>query len=171
MAIGKFIGAAGEVTDLTGRFKPESPENSGCEISGRNSIGIGVCTELVTCAERDSAFDSASGQDDAVAMGPVIAPDTRVYFRRPAKLTHCNHQGFLEESAAIEVGDQRRKRLVRRWNKVILEPAKDIFVSVPVGDLPVMLAIVHRDETDASLDQAASQKNALPKLTQAIAGA
>ena len=91
----------------------------------------------------------------------MVAPGACVDFRCPAELTHRNHQSFVEEPAAIEVVDQGRKRLVGRWNKVVLEPAEDVCVSVPVGDLPVVLAIVDRDETDAGFDQTASQENAL----------
>ena len=42
-------------------------------------------------------------------------------------------------------------------------------MGVPVGVLPIVLAVVNRDEPHAGFDQAASQENALPEFVTSVA--
>ena len=114
-------------------------------------------------------LNAAAGQDDAVAVGPVVAPGVAVDLGRPPKFAHCDHQGFLEQTAAGEIIDQGREGLVGRRNQIVLEPAEDVLVRVPVGCLSVMLTVVNGDEPNAGLNQTPGQENALPQLGAAIA--
>ena len=98
----------------------------------------------------------------------MVAAGVAVDLGRSAEFTHGDHQGFLEQATIAKIVDQGRERLVGRRNQIVLEPAEDVFVRVPVGRLAVMLAVVNRDEPNASLDQAPGQENALPELVPAV---
>ena len=169
LAIGKFIGTAREVANLVCWIEAEPPEKRGGEISRSDGIAVGVGTKFVARAEGDSSLDAAAGQDDAVTIGPVVAPGGGVDLGCPAELAHGDDQGFLEESATAQVVNQGRECLVGRWNQVVLEPAEHVLMGVPVGVLSVVLAVVNRDKPYAGFDQAASQENALPEFVTSIA--
>ena len=98
-----------------------------------------------------------------VAAGVAVDPG------RPPEFTHCDHQRFLKHAAAREIIDQGCERMVGRRDQVVLEPAENILVRVPVGSLSVILAIINGDESNAGLDQTPGQQNALPQLIPAIA--
>ena len=44
MAIGKFVGTTGEVTDLVSWFESEPPKKRRREIGRADGVGVGVCT-------------------------------------------------------------------------------------------------------------------------------
>ena len=123
--------------DLARRVEAKPPEKRGGEVGGGDGVGVGVGAELVARAEGDPAPNSAAGQDHAVAVGPVVAPGAGVDLGRPAELAHGDDQGFLEQPAAAQVVDQGRERPVGRRDQVVLEPAEDVCVRVPVGLCPL----------------------------------
>ena len=108
------------------RVEAKPPEKGGGEIGRGDGIGVGVGTEFVARAEGDSSLDAAAGQNDAVAVGPVVAPGVGVDLGRPAELAHGDDQRFLEKPASAQIVDQGCKCLVGRWDQVILEPAEDV---------------------------------------------
>src|SRR5579883_647323 len=69
---------------------------------------------LVRRSDDDSGLYSAAAQADAERARPVVAPGRGVDSRRPAELAHPDHQRGVEQSALMQVLQQRRVSAVQR---------------------------------------------------------
>ena len=49
------------------------------------------------------AFDAAAGEQDGVAVGPVIAAGIGVNFRGAAEFPHPDDEGFVEHASLFQV--------------------------------------------------------------------
>ena len=169
LAVGQFVWSAREVEHLLHWVKAEAPEECGSKVGGAYGITVWIGSQFIARAERDPAPNTATCQDDAIAVRPVIAAGVTVNLGRSPKFTHGNHQGFIKQPAAREIIDQGGKRLIGGWNQIVLEPSEDVFVGIPVGCLAVILTVVDRHESDSSFYQATGKENALPQLVPTIA--
>jgi hypothetical protein len=77
-------------------------------------------------------FDRSPSQQGGVAIGPVIAASALVDPGCTTEFSHGHHQDGIQQTASIQILDQSRKSLIRRWQQVILVESKIILVRVPI---------------------------------------
>ncbi len=169
LTLGELVWAACEVVDLMRRVKAKPPVKGSRHVGRGDRFIIRIGAELVAGAKDSASADSAAGQDHAITMRPVVAACTRIDLGRSPELAHCDHQGLFKKSALTQITDQRCICLVSRRNQIVLEASEDVGVGIPVGFLPIVLAVVYRDKSHTGLDKATSQESALAEFVASIA--
>ena len=97
------------------RVQAQGPEQSGGQIAGCLRFAARVFADRVIFAMNDSARDARSGEDQAVACGPVVSPtgadvvdggvrSTDVWFA--AKFARPDNQRLGEQAAFVQILDQ-----------------------------------------------------------------
>ena len=61
------------VVDVSVRVEAESRKNGGGEVAGGVGVGGGVLAEAVAFAVDEAPFHAGSGEDDGVALRPVVS--------------------------------------------------------------------------------------------------
>ena len=80
-------------------------------------------------AEHEAPLEAAPGDDRAVGVGPVIAAAVLVDLRRAAELARVDDERRIEQAALVQIGDQRRKRLIDGRHELLVAPSKPPCVS------------------------------------------
>src|ERR1700722_10684229 len=94
-----------------------------------------------------ASANAAAGEENRVAIGPMVAAGTRIDARRAAKFSHGDHQRGAQEPACVEVLNEGRHALVERRQQVVAMFLEAGRMSVPV--LALLLVIVDGDERGA----------------------
>src|SRR5262249_46723728 len=76
------VRAAGLIVDLGRRIDAEAPENRRSQVARRHRIIRRIRAARIACPVHRSAAHSAAGQENRVAIRPVIAPALTVDLRR-----------------------------------------------------------------------------------------
>ena len=103
-----------------------------------------------------AAADSTAGERGAPGGGEVVAAQAWVDLRRAAELGERDHQRAFEQSACLEVVEQRRHDVVQLGDHLLMG-LEVLPVAVPPGPR-------HADERDARLDQPAGDQGLLAEL-------
>ena len=114
-----------------------------------DDVGDGLITEIVCLAVDRSLSDSTSGQPSAKAIRIVVPTDT-LFVLNDGQTSHLPtpmDQRRIEQSSALEILDQSRRRLIgflaSSWQSVF-----DIAVVVPL-----LGRCIDLDETDSAFDE------------------
>ena len=133
------------------------------EVVDADAIDDRLVTEFVGLAVMNAGFDSAAGHPSGEGMRIVIA--ARAPFlddRQPAEFAVAKHEGRVEKAARLQIGQKRGDRLIgfKRKAAVVLG---NVLVAVPTP-LVFHAAAVYLHESNASLDQAASDQALLGEM-------
>src|SRR5258708_3845861 len=120
------------------------------------SIHHGFVAELVGFAVRSTALDSGTGHEVGESFGIVIASIAALADRLAAELSAPDDEGFVEQTALLQVGQQGRNWLVD-LGAMDLQVLLDAVVGVPVL-LLMAAALINLDEPNTSLDQPAGDE-------------
>ena len=77
------------------------------------SIFHGVVTQLVGGAVDDAPLDSATGQQNAEDLRPVVATGAWVDLGSPAKFAPDQHRDIFVQSTFVQIFDERRHSLIQ----------------------------------------------------------
>src|SRR5262249_59284008 len=103
----------------------------GGEVCGGGGVVEGVGGVLARAAVQGPAPDAGPGQHGGEEGAPVAAAPPRVgRLRRPAHLAQRHHQRLVQQAALVQVGQQRRQRLVEGRQQVLLD-VEAVDVRVP----------------------------------------
>lgn len=164
-----MVGAAESVVDELVRIESEAGEDGGGEVSGGDGIGVGVGSDLVAGAPSLAPLDPAAGEDDAVAVGPVVASAGGVDARGATEFAHSDDEGTVEEAALVKVFQEGGVGLIGGGDEIVGHAWEDIGVAVPVGELAVVDLVVDVDEADAGFDEAAGEEKGLAECVTTVA--
>lgn len=89
---GETVWSACHVVNFRGWIEAEAPEDRGRKIGGCHGIQCRVRRQSIACSVYGSLRDSATCEEDAVTVRPVVPALMAVDARRPAELTHDDHQ-------------------------------------------------------------------------------
>src|SRR5262249_42549897 len=109
-----------------------------------------------------AALDAAASQPGRETARAVIAPLAILAGRRAAKLAGPDDERFVEQAAALEIGEQRGNRLIG-FSAVQLVGLVELALGVPVLVL-VPATRVDLHEAHATLHEPACQEAALAEL-------
>src|SRR5262245_55881270 len=123
------------VNYLRRRVDAESPEDRCREVAWRDRIGRRIGSVPITGAVDRAAADSAAGQEDCVAMRPVVAAALAVDLRGSPELAHRDNERAFEKPAGVEIFDQGRQPAIGRRQQVRLVLIEALEVGVPVLSL------------------------------------
>ena len=99
----------------------EAGEDGGGQVARGVGVGGGVLAEAVAFAVHKAAFHASSGEDDGVALRPVVSAagadvvDDRVRaadVRLATELAAPHDQRVGQQAALVKVFDERREALV-----------------------------------------------------------
>ncbi len=93
-------------------IESEQVQQGGVQVVDADPVLDRLVTELVAFAVVNAALDSTTRQPDGVGVRVVVAPLAALRVRRPAKLAAPDHQGGIEQTARLQVGEQRPDRLI-----------------------------------------------------------
>ena len=110
--IGQADGAAELVVDFGGGIETEAPVDRGRQVAGCDGVGRRIRTEAVAGAVDVAASNASAGEEDGVAVGPMIATGIAVNLWCATELTHRDDERGVEQPARFEVFDQRGQRLI-----------------------------------------------------------
>src|SRR4030095_10405879 len=116
--VGEAKVAALEAVGEAQVIEAEEVEDRGVEIVDMHRVARDVPADLVGFAIGEPAFDSATGEQDRkrirmmISTGDLLVPGTILAQRGSAELTAPDDERFIEQSAFLEVVDQRRHGLV-----------------------------------------------------------
>ena len=103
LAVGQANRAVGLVVDFAGGVNPEPPENRRRQVCRRDEVAIGIGADFVAGAVHLPTADASPGQNDRVAIGPVIPAGIRVDLGGPSEFPHRHHQRRFQKTASREV--------------------------------------------------------------------
>src|SRR5947209_9193704 len=120
-------------------------------------VGVfnGVESDFVGGAMGDAAFDTAAGEEGTEALGVVIAAGFLAGAfgsRGAAELGAENDKRFVEESTALEIGDEAGDGLIHLGRELAVI-FLDVLMRVPCAAFAT--AVEKLDETHAALNEAA----------------
>src|SRR6202030_1998396 len=95
---------------------PHQVKNGRVQIVGTNNLLGGLPSELIGGSDRLSTFDSRARHPDRHGSRIVVASDTFLRKRHPAKLGVPRHQRFVKEPAPLQIRNQTSDRLVDLWS-------------------------------------------------------
>lgn len=162
-------GAVALAADFGGGIDAEEMEHGGGEVIGSDEVFGGIGGVLIGGAEGESAFHPAAGEEDGVAVGPVIAADVSVDARGAAEFAHPEDEGGVEQAAFVEIREQGGQGLIHEGQVPALDDGEHAgvveTVGVPAAVLGVLpadaLVKVDGDEFDADLDEASGEETGL----------
>src|ERR1051326_8540151 len=131
-------------------------QNRRVQVANMVAIDNGFMTEFISFAVGGSALNSSTCHKISETFRVMIAPVASLANRLSPEFSTPNYQRLLQQSALLQIGEQRGNRLVdlRAMNlQVFLDPV----VSVPVL-LLVPAAMIDLDKPDAALDQSAGDE-------------
>src|SRR5438105_5046260 len=147
------------------RVVAEEAKDSGVEVGGGDRMVGGVGARFVGGADGLAAADAAAGEDDGVALRPVVAAGGFVDDRRAAKIAHPDDERRVEQPALRKIIEQRGEGLFHRRDEAVLQAAKIVLMRVPCD----ARAVDGRDEFRAMLDQPAGEQVRLAPGMAAVA--
>lgn len=112
----------------------------------------GVEAQLICRAMDDAAFDAATREPDAEAVGMMVAPVRALRAGRAAKFRGEDNDGFVEQAAAFQVLKQASGRFVHLGGELGMVRFQSA-MRVPRAGRAV--AVLDLDEAYAALDEAA----------------
>lgn len=121
---------------------------------GHTTFGVGF-------AEDQSAGYACAGHDHKTGRGPVISADCRIDLWCSPKVRHPNNKGRIEQSLLLEIDQQGWERLVDLRHTMLFESIEAVLMVVPAW-------ITDGHESDAGLDQAAGEQQALTERSASI---
>src|ERR1043166_2261743 len=146
--------ASGVIDILRLGIDAEMPVNGGEHILWSFGI-VGRFGSFVVGRSHDaSTFDPAAGNGSTENIRPMIATRICIDLRRAAELAPGNYHGGGEQSALIEIFDQRGVGAVPAGQEAIAHGVESLDVSIPPAQ-------IDGDEANACLDQTAGEEQAL----------
>ncbi len=100
----------------------EYMEDGRGEVMGSQRVARGVSADAIACAEHLAAGNARAGQRKAKHMAPVIAPPHAVDARRPAEFADRDDQRLLQQTAVLQVIQERREGDVELRAEHVLQP-------------------------------------------------
>jgi len=178
-AAGDGDGAVALAADFGGGIDAEEMEHGGGEVIGSDEVFGGIGGVLIGGAEGEPAFHPAAGEQDGVAIGPVIAADVAVDAWGAAEFAHPQDEGGVEQTALVEIGEQGGQGLIHQGQVPALDDGEHAgiveSVGVPAAVLGVLtadaLVEVDGDELDPDLDEASGEQTglAVSRTTETVA--
>ena len=101
------------------RVNAEEVINRRHEIGGFARFVGGIRSLLVRRSINLSPFDPRSGHGDGVDIGPMVAAAVCRDLRGPTEFPHPNHQGFIQQTALVEIFEQSRKSGIKFGDQMI----------------------------------------------------
>ena len=118
--------------------------------TGEHALVEQLEAHLATGIDAAVVADAAAEQHRRPGPREVIAASAVVDARRAAKLAHPDHQRIVQQTALVQIVQERRQRLVKRRQQVLLQVDECPLVRVP----RLLVAEVHLDHPHASFEQA-----------------
>src|SRR6185503_20962588 len=94
-------------------------------------------------------------------MWPMIASGILVYLGGASEFAQRNDQRGIQQSAVVEVLDQRCHPLIELWHMLFFQGAKKFCVMIPT-------TIIAGNKRNTHLDQSAGEQQTLAKIGTAI---
>ena len=92
-------------------------EDGGGDVGRLDGSVGGDRADRVACTDDPPSLHSATGETDGETLRPVVATTGRIHARGSAELGEVADEGRVEESALVEVFDQRAYKLDRTRGK------------------------------------------------------
>ena len=133
---------------------------------------------LVRLPVHHTSLHPGTRHDGCVAVRPVVATIVRVAVPRRAhaadraatKLAHSHHQRFRQQTAFVEIGNERRQTRIKHWSRLRLHPGRQSRVDVPRVIVRVRhLGPVDLNDPRPGFDQPPRQEAALAERVLAVA--
>ena len=105
-AVGEHVGALLAVKNGGERIDAETLIKGGHQVRRRDRLAGRIRGDLIARTQHATALNAAAGQHDTEARRPVISTAILVETRRAAEFAHHDDQGFVEQSAHVEILDQ-----------------------------------------------------------------
>ncbi len=157
MDVGEAHVASAEAEREAFVVKAEEVENGGVEIVDVDRVFDGAHAHFIRGAIGDSAANTAAGEEDGVAADMMVAAVGAGRVGSAAHFAGPEDEGFVEEAAGFQVGDEGGDGLVGDAG-VFLVAFAEFAVLVPGGVVAVGERAGDLDEANAGLDEAAGAK-------------
>ena len=177
IAAGDHEGAALGVGDFRAWVDAHEVVDGGGDVVGGDGIFCGFAAGFVGRAVDEAAFHAAAGEEDGVALGPVVAGGAGVDFWGAAEFAHPDDEGFVEHAALFEVEEEGGEGLFGDGEVVLFDDGEHAGIVEAVG-VPAALggalaadafAEVAGDEADAAFCESAGEEAALAVGGAAVA--
>src|SRR5262249_6304226 len=119
--------------------------------------------EFVGLSDHATGSQAAAGQHRTEGLGMMTPAAAGIELRRTPELCGHHHQRRIQQPIALEVLQQRRKRLIKVLNQEVLLQLS-LIVSIPTRPVEEVEIERHLDKTHARLDQTARQQTPLSEL-------
>lgn len=146
------VSATGAVGEL-GVVDAHEVEDGGVDVVDVDGLVDDLPAEVVGGTVGDAAFDAATGEPHAEAVGVVVAASvgasaSEFDYRGAAKLRAADDDGFVEEATSFEVFDECSEGLIGVFS--VFAVCLNILMGVP----GVALRVIDLHHADATLDEA-----------------
>ena len=139
-------------------------QDGGVQVADMAPVYDGFVAEFVGFTISSAAFDSGAGHEVGESFGIVIASIAALADRLAAELSAPDDEGFVEQTALLQVGKERGNWLVD-LGAMDFQVFLDAIVGVPVL-LLMAAALIDLDEPNTSLDQAAGDETLAAKRSR-----
>src|SRR5258705_7196090 len=126
-------GSVARRDNLGVRIDAEQVINCRGEVVGTDRVFRGKGTGLVRSAINETALHAAAGEQDGVALRPMVTTGLLIDFGRAAKLAHPQDQSRVEETALIELLQQGGQCLVGDRQMIFFQHWKHLLIVVAVS--------------------------------------
>ena len=131
------------------------------DVFGEVLVRLGNATFGVGFAEDQAAWDTCAGHDYKACRSPVISADGRIDFWSASEVRHPHDEGRIEEALLLEIDQQCRESLVDLRHAMLLESIEAVLMVVPAW-------VADGDESDAGLDESASEEHPLSERSASV---
>ena len=105
-----------------------------------------VTCRFVACSDNNASFDSATGKNDGLTGGPVIATGIIVDSWSSPHLSHHDDQCLIQHSAIIKICQQSTEGTICWWTQGLFMAGEIVKVCIPA-------AVVDCDKTAPRFDE------------------
>ena len=161
-AVGDGGGAAAAVVDGHCGVDAEQVIDRCTDVANMNWIVLDERCVLVGGAPDRAGFQARAGQQDGIAIGPVVAAALGIHLGRAAHLAHGHDERLVQETTRIQISQEGRVGLVEVRQQRLLEHREVTLVRVPrrLAHAEPLRVIIPTDVDEAyiSLEKPAGQE-------------
>ncbi len=165
------------IADFLFGIDAKSMKQTRSQILGSNRLIDGKRSKTIGSANHAPAGLRAARDDERIATRPVISPRFIDAIarelpepRRSSEFTHADDERAIQQAALVQIFQKRGEALVKRRQKLFLEPAVVVEVRVPVWTRVIDSATpINGDEPHAGFDESSCQEETLCVFMSAVA--